>query len=890
MDRLRATLGSLWLRLITPLRASHGAGEFDAELESHITMHIEDGVRAGLTPEEARRRALIRLGGAEQARQAYREGQRLPQLERLWQDIRFSARVLRKSPGFTITAIVVLALGIGATTAIYSVVKAVLLAPLPYRDPGRIVAVWTANRAKGDESIPSSPGDFEAWKQRSGVFEDLAPSYDNEATLTGAGTPQYVFGYAVAASYLRILGVQPEIGRLYTDEEDRPKGPRLVLLSHPLWETTFGSDPSIVGKAITLDGSAYTVLGVMPRGFNYPDGVQFWTPIGMAPGDYNDFKHTYVRALGRLRAGISVAQARKTLNAFEEQLIAAHPDTDSGNRVVVVPLREQLDEDIRKPLLILMGAVMVLLLIACANTAGLALARNTARQKEIAVRMALGATRRRLLRQFVTENFLLAVLGGAAGMGLTLLGTRFLLRLFPTDVSNLSIPRLTQIPIDSGVLIFAFGVTLITTFLFGIVPVLKAMQTDAELAVKDSSRGSSGSRRSSLSRNTVVVAEVALSLILLTAAGLLIASFQKVLSAGLGFQPDHVLSLQVLLPINRYPSENPAKRRQFVDEALNRFNALPGVRSAAATNFLPLSGFWGVVNFLVPGQSLHAGEQAPEADNRLITPEYLRTMEIPLLGGRNFTAADRYGALQVAMINETLARQYFNGKDPIGQRLNLGAAGKPDWWQIVGVTGDVKAFGQDKPTHADVYRPLDQVPFPLIAFTIRTAADPEAMTRTAEQAMWKVDPGLAVLKAISMDALTAQTLAVRRASTVLIGSFALLALLMACIGIYGVMAYSVSRRTREIGVRMALGAKRADVLRMVVGSGLRLALVGIAIGLAGALATSRLLTSLLFEMSPFNASVFCLAAVVLAATAVAASLLPARRAASVNPMQALRTE
>ncbi len=894
MDRLRARLRATWMRLAWLLRGaggeSEGEGEFDAELESHIAMHVEDGVRAGLTREEARRQALIRLGGAEQARQAWRERQRVPQLERIWQDVRFSARVLRKSPGFTITATLVLALGIGATTAIYSVVKAVLLAPLPYPDTDRIVVVWTANRASGDDPEPSSPGDFAAWKQRSGVFEDLAPSYDNEFTLTGAGAPQYIMGYAVSANYLRLLGVQPELGRLYTDQEDRPNGPKLTVLSHHLWEATFNSDPSIVGKAIALDGSAYTVLGVMPKGFDRPSGTALWTPIGMAPGDFNDFKHSYVRILGKLRPGISPAQAQKTLNSLEAELIAAHPDSDSGNHVVVVPLREEIDGDIRMPLLVLMGAVTALLLIACANTAGLALARNAERQKEIAVRMALGATRRRLLRQFVTESLLLAALGGAAGVGLAVLGTHYLLVLFPNDVANLNIPKLTQIPVDRGVLLFALALTLFTTFLFGIVPVLKALHTNADLAVKDFARGSSGSRWSSRSRSAVVVGEVSMSLVLLTAAGLLIASFQKVLNADLGFQPDRVLSLQVLLPFDRYPSQNPAKRRQFVDETLQRLDALPGVRSAAATNYLPLSGFWGVVNFLAPGQSLAAGQKPPEADDRLITPEYPRAMQIPLLRGRAFTASDGDGAPHVAMINETLARQYFKGQDPIGQMLNLGAASKPDWWQIVGVTGDVKAFGQDKPTHSDIYRPLDQVPFPLIAFTIRTTTDPEAMTKAAEQAMWSVDPNLAVLKAITMDALTAQSLAVRRASSVLIGGFAALALVLACIGVYGLMAYSVSRRTREIGVRMALGAKRADVLRMVLGSGLRLAFVGIAIGLAGALATSRLLASLLFEMSPINPAIFCLAAVVLAATAVAASLLPARRAASVDPMQALRVE
>ncbi|MGB6690722.1 MAG: ABC transporter permease [Terracidiphilus sp.] len=891
MDTLRAKLRRLWMRLTSPLRRGRSEDAFDTEIETHLAMHIADGVRAGLSAEEARRQALIRLGGAEQARQAYREGQRMPQLEIVWQDIRFGARVLFKSPGFTVTAALVLALGIGATTAIYSAVKAVLLAPLPYKDPGSIVAVWTANPARGDEPLPSSPGDFEAWKQRSGVFEDLAPAYDNEATLTGAGAPLYLMGYDVAANYLRILGVQPAIGRLFTDQEDRPNGPKVVLLSDHLWRTTFSADPGIVGRAITLDGAAYTVLGVMPRGFDYPTNVEFWMPVGMAAGDFEDFKHTYVRILGRLKHRLSPKQAQKTLNAFGAQLIAAHPDTDTGNRIVVVPLREQLDGDIRQPLLVLMGAVVFVLLIACANTAGLALARNNERRKEIAVRLVLGATRQRLLRQFLTESLLLAALGGAAGMGLAALGARFLVRLFPNDVANLSIPNVTEIPIDRGVLLFALAVTLLTTFLFGVAPVLKAMQTGADLAMKDSERGGTGSRWSSRSRSAVVVAEVSLSLVLLTAAGLLAASFRKVVEADLGFRPDHVVSLEVFLPQDRYPfNKEPAKTRLFVQETVRRMNALPGVESAAATNYLPLSGFWGVTNFLLRGQAPPRGGLGPEADNLVITPEYLRTMGIAVLRGRGFTTADNASAQHVAMINRSMADQFFKGKDPVGQELNLGTAEQPDWWQIVGVTGDVKAFGQDKPTHLDVYRPFDQLPYPLIAFTLRTAADPGAMTKVAEQAMWSVDPGLAVLKAVTMEALTAQSLAVRRTSSVLIGGFAALALLLACIGIYGLMAYAVSRRTREIGVRMALGAKRADVLRMVLGSGLRLASVGIAIGLAGALASSRLLGSLLFDTSPINPLIFCLAAALLAATAVLASFLPARRAASIEPMQALRTE
>ena len=430
MRKLRA----LWIRLRCLIGSK--ADDFNAELQSHLQMHIEDNLRRGMTPEQARREALIKLGGMEQTRQAYRERQSLPRVESLWQDIRFGLRMLWKTPGFTITAVLTLALGIGANTAILSVVKAVLMAPLPYKDPSRIVAIWTASPARGNQALPSSPGDFAIWK-KSGIFEDLAPSYDDEKTLTGHGSPQFLIGYAVTANYLRILGVQPQLGRLYTDEEDKPNGPKVVLLSNHLWRATFASDPNILGKTITLDGKPFTVLGVMPPTFDYPAAVDLWNPAAFAPSDYDDFNRTYVRILGRLRPGITLEAAQKEINALEAQTALAHPSTDNGNRIVLVPIRQQLDGDIRKPLLILLGAVGLVLLIACANTAGLALARNAERQKEISVRLALGATRMRLLRQFVTENLLLASMGGAAGILLALAGTRLLLTLFPNDVANL---------------------------------------------------------------------------------------------------------------------------------------------------------------------------------------------------------------------------------------------------------------------------------------------------------------------------------------------------------------------------------------------------------------------------------------------------------------------
>jgi predicted permease len=443
---------------------------------------------------------------------------------------------------------------------------------------------------------------------------------------------------------------------------------------------------------------------------------------------------------------------------------------------------------------------------------------------------------------------------------------------------------------NRGVFLFAFGVTLLTAILFGIAPVLRAIRTEASDAQKEAARGTSASRRSSRARSVIVIAEVAMSLMLLTAAGLVVASFQRVVNANLGFEPDHVLALQVFLPPDHYSRDDQTKMRVFVQQVVKRMNVMPGVKSAAATNYLPLIGFWGTTDFLLRGQATPKDNKAHEADERVITPEYLRTMQIPLISGRYFTHADRADTAKVAMINQTLARRYFKDKNPVEEELNLGTANKPDWWRIVGVAGDVKAFGQDQPTHPDVYQPFDQHPYSIVAFTLRTEGDPAAMVKAAEETLWNVDPDLPVFKAIPMQVLAAQTLALRRTSSVLVATFALLALVLACIGIYGVMAYAVVQRTQEIGVRMALGARRADVQRMILGFGFRMTVAGVIIGLAGALASTRLLASLLFEVNAMNPLIFSAAALVLLAVAILASYLPARRAASIDPMRALRTE
>ena len=870
------------------LRAGKLDNDLDEELRSHMDLAVEENRRRGMTDKEARRKAMRDFGRMAQTREEYRMQRGLPFIETVFQDIRFGFRQLLKSRAFAAASILTLALGIGATTAIFSLVKAVLLAPLPYKDPGRIVMVHTRNPTQGDDNLPNTPGDFEIWKERSGVFESLAPSYDSQLTLTGTGAPQLLIGYAVSADFLKILGMAPQLGRLYTAEEDKAGAAKVALLSNHLWRTTFQANPEVIGRAITLNGDSYTVLGVMPRSFDYPASVEIWIPAALAPSAFDDFEHDYVRALGRLREGTSIEQAEKTLNALETQTAAAHPATDYGKRVALISLREELDGDIRKPLLILMGAVWLVLLIACANTAGLALARDAERRKEIGVRLALGATRSRLVRQFLTESFLLAAIGGAAGLLVAYAGTHFLLALFPNDVANLDIPKVTQIPMSGGVFLFALAITVGTALLFGTAPVLQAAHAEPGAAIGESSRGNTANRRLGRSRSAMVVSEVALALMLSSGAGLVVASFQKAAAVKLGFQADHLLSVQLFLPPDRYPSTNGPKRNQFVEDAVNRIGALPGVKSAAVTNFLPLSGFWGTTPFLLAGEAPPKEGQAPEADNRIITSGYLQTMGIPLLRGRGFEEGDRAGSLQVAMINEKFATDYFAGRNPIGENVNLGTAAAPDWWRIVGVVGDVRAFGQDQPTHAGIYRPFAQIPFPLVAFTLRTEREPASLIRPVEEAIWSVDPNLPVLKAIPLTTLAQQTLAVRRASSTLISAFAVLALVLACIGIYGVMAYAAAQRTHEIGVRMALGAGRGDVLRMMMGMGARLTFLGMVIGMAGTFFCARFLTTLLFEVSPLQPAILFLSVAALTVVAAAATWFPARSASGLDPVEALR--
>ena len=805
------------------------------------------------------------------------------------QDLRYALRQLRKSPGFAVVVVATLSLGIGANTAIFSVVHTVLLAPLPYRDVDRVMMIWGRNSVRGDQQFPVSAGDFTDWKQKNDVFEEVAASYDNEVTLTNAGEPKLVLGYALTPNYFRILGVAPKMGRTFTDEEAK-SGRNVAVLSEKMWRTTFRGDPNILGKSVILDAKPYDVIGVMPSDFNFPPQTELWMPFAVSPAASGDYEHRYLRVIGRVRPGLSTAAAQLRMNALERQVAAQHPETDAGNETWVQPLRQQLVGDIRMPLLALSGAVALVLFIACVNVASLFLARATGRRVEVSVRLAIGASRRRLLQQFLSEGFVLTFLGGAVGMLLTLWCTRLLLAIFPRGVANLSIPKVDAIPVNAPVFWFALGITLLTGLFFGCIPVLQYAGFSGNAALKESNRGLTSNAKSARVRRVLVIGEVALSLILLFGGGLMVKSFRQVYGMDLGFRAERLLGLEVFLPPNRYPANQAQKQNNFVDNVLDRLSKLPGVESAAAANFLPLTGFWGSTDFAIKGQSLRKGDPKPLADNRVVTPSYFSTLGISLLAGRQFSELDRSGSEKVAIVNTTLAHRYFGHEDPIGKILEIEDPEHKEPWTIVGLVSDVKAFGPEEPAHADVYRPLSQSPSSLLGFAVRATGDPSALLKPAEQAIWDIDKDQPIFDAMPMGVLASQSMTLRRTSTILLAAFAILALVLAAVGLYGLMAYSVTQRTHEMGLRIALGALHGDVLRLVMRQALWMVTIGEGIGILASLWLTQAAAGLLYGVSPSDPWTVAAAVAVLTLVSMFASYLPARRAANVDPMVALRYE
>ncbi|HEX8501477.1 MAG TPA: ABC transporter permease [Pyrinomonadaceae bacterium] len=799
------------------------------------------------------------------------------------QDARYGLRVLRKRPGFTAVALAVLALGVGANTAIFSVVNAVLLRPLPYPGSERVVAFDAVNPSKGVKESNMSAPDFEDWKAQARSFEALTIYTEGGSNLTGGGEPERVNAAWVGTDFFRAMGVGAARGRALLPEDEATGAADVVVISHGLWQRRFGSDPGAVGRSVEMGGRSREVVGVMPPGFDFPRRAEVWGPLQLEAAKEARDNRSY-QVLGRLREGGTLEAAQAELDTIAARLAESYPVTNSGWGVDLDPLKEETVGEMRPALLLLLAGVALVLLIACANVANLLLARAAGRRREVALRLALGASRLRIVRQMLTESLLLAVAGGALGAGLSLWLTDLLVALAPANT-----PRLAEASVDANVLLFAAGATLLTGLAFGIVPALQASKADLGESLKEGGRGAAGGR--SRVRSALVVSEVALSLLLLAGAGLLVKSFARLQAVNPGFDSGGVLTARVSLPGARY--KEPAQKAEFYAALTERLNALPGVEAAGATTSLPLGGSnLSVWRGFIPEGRPATPEASEGASYAVVTPGYFRALRIPVRAGRDFDERDDANSPKVAVVNETLARKFFAGQDPVGRHIAI--------WRdedfprrIVGVVGDTKPQSLDAEDAPQVYVPARQDAawggFSL-AVRARGGDDPAALAPAVREAVRALDRQLPVYDVKTMGKVLGDSTAYRRVTVFLMAGFAAAALLLAGVGLYGVLSYTVAQRTREIGIRMALGARGRDVLGLVVRQGMLLTLAGLGLGLAGALLLTRLMEGLLYGVSAADPEVYALVALLLAAVALVACLVPARRATKVDPMVALRYE
>ncbi len=806
-------------------------------------------------------------------------------IDSVFQDLRYAARSLARQPRYTLAALFTLTLGIGVNAAIYSVVNAVLVRPLPYAEADRLAMVWGS---RGGDIEPVSPADFVAWRSDGRFFEGLGATSDATYSLTGAGDPESIPGYRFSVDAFSVLGVRPMLGRTFLPEEDRPGGEPVVVLSDRLWKRRFAQDPNVLGTAIMLNGKSHVIIGVMPPGFRQPQHAELWTPLALDPAILENRRRRFLRVLARLRPGVEIPRAETGLNELMKQREQQFPDSNTGLASRVESLRERYTGDVKPALLMLLGAVGFVLLMVCANVAHLSLARASGRRKELAIRTALGAARGRLMRQLLTESLLLSTLGGVLGVLIAYTFAGTLVSLFPTEIANLNVPVVTEIPFDWRVILFAVGVTLASGLMFGLVPALQATRAAIGSTLQETPRGSGGGGAGRRLRSLLVIAETATALVLLAGAGLTIRSFMQLQRGDLGLDPDHVLTAQVFLTRARHADA--AAWQRFTEETLKRLESLPGVESAGATSFLPLTGFQDITSFRIVGQAPPAEGQEPTVDYRYATPGYFRTVGMRILRGRGFTADDRSRSPCAAVVNETLARRFFPSQDALGQRLDLGKPSEPYVCEIVGLVNDVHSFGLEQEVHAELFLPLSNAPSPFAAFTLRTATPPMALADAVRRAIWEVDRDQPIHRVMPFEQLAMDTLTLRRVSVLLMGFFAGLAILLSAIGVYGVVSCMVGQRTTEIGIRLALGAPPGDVARMIVSQGMRPVLAGLALGLAGAYGVTRLVSGLVYGTAGADPAAYAAALLVLLAAGVTASYLPARRATRIDPIAVLKQE
>ncbi len=802
-----------------------------------------------------------------------------------WNDLRWAFRGFRRSPAFALTAALMLAVGIGANTAIFSIVNSVLLKPLPFAEPERLAMVWERNFPRDRRQNVVAPANYRDWVAEQKSFASLSLISDGRRNLTGAGDPEEIRVQGVSGSFFPMLGALPHSGRLLTWDDERPEAARAAVISHAIWQRKFGARPDIVGKTIDLSGSAYQVVGILPPGFQtLGTPVDVWATLTLNPSvDYRVRSGRSLRVIGKLAPGVSMEQAQSEFSAIAQRLEQRHPDFNKGWGVNIVPLSEQFAAPVRRSLLVLFAAVGLVLLIACANIANLQLSRSAARERDMSVRAALGASRGRLMAQSLTESFGLSLVGGAAGIALSFWLTALLKKFAPA-----SVPRLEDVGVDPAALLFALGATLLTALLFGAVPAMQSARAALADSLKEGGRGSAGSAKGNRLRGLFVVAEVALSLTLLVGAGLLIESFIRLERVDPGFDPDHVLTVAVsrTSAANAPPDAFPA----FFEQLNEKVRALPGVVSAGSVTFLPFSGPGAATGFDIVGDPESQAGQRPVCDVRVTHPGYFETMRIPLKRGRLFEAADnRRDAPRRFVVNEAMARLHFRDRDPIGARLVV-QMGDDVPGEIVGVVGDARYAALDGVVRPMVYYPHAHLPFPFMTLVVRAAGEPEQLASAVVGAVRSMDPKQPVSDVRTMNQWIDSSTAQPRFNTTLLTVFSALALGLAVIGIYGVMSYSVTQRSHEIGVRLALGATPGEVRGMILGGGLKLAAIGVVIGLAAALAASRILSGLLFEISPANTITYVAVGMIWLVIAVAASWIPARRATKIDPIQALRYE
>jgi len=861
--------------------------EWPDDVAEELRQHLDDQYRelraAGASHDDALRAMADDVNAVRSRRSRLR-----PEL--IAADVRYAFRTLRRNPGFAIVVLLTLALGIGANAAIFSVVNGVLLRPLPFRDADRLMVIWGDLKRPGLNDIPASAGEYVDYRDRSHAFEQVS-AYDTVGfNLTGGGEPERVEGAVVTTTFFSLLGASAQAGRTFVAGEDQPGRDDVVVLSHSLWTRRFSANPAIVGQTIPVDGRPTQVVGVMPAAFQFPDrSIEIWKPFLLdaeALSDNNRGSHGYT-ALARLKAGISRQQAQADLNAVTAAFKADHPGNyRNGFGATLRPLQEEIVGDTGRPLMVLLGAVAVVLLIACANVANLLLARAASRRKEIALRTALGASRGRLVRQLMTESVLVSAVGGLIGLGLAAWGVDLLIASAPD-----SIPRIQEVGVDARVVGFTALVSLATGLLFGLVPALRASRAPLNDALKEGGRAGGGGVHGFAGR-ALVVSEVALSLVLLIAAGLLIHSFTRLQDVAPGFDSSRLLTFRLSLPESRYTTFQ--KGQSFFDEFFTGLRRRPGVRGVAAINALPFSGFGGSRSFHIEGREEKRPEDQTEEQLRIVTDGYFAAMGIPIVTGREFTERDALNQPRVAVVNDAMAKKHWPHESPIGKRVSF-STNEPHWYEIVGVAGNIKHRALEAVDRPELYVPYRQ---PLFAgWTVRpmyviarTSADPASIVAIARHEIARVDPDQPISDVRTMDERIGRSLSSRRFSMVLLALFAGLALTLAAVGIYGIVAYSVTERTHEIGVRVALGAQRRDVMAMVVGQGMTMTIVGTAIGVAASAALARLMSSLLFGVSAVDPVTFVAIPLLLIAVALAACYVPARRAMRVDPLETLRSE